>query len=370
VNEIRGGSLQTIHSTALEARNAFVDVVTTSKLFHLDGTVSIDDRETGLTYTKPTRGAHRQLASRAGVPQAFYERIRDSFPDVWQHTMSELTPESPALFRCIRSHIPSEGATLRAVLSDKYQVIDNVDVISTVLQAFIDAGLDTNTVEINGDFDADAGRLRLRCTVESVGIHARELVSTYRSPFDGRTGQELPMIFAGIEFANSETGNGAYTVFPRAVLQVCRNGMTRDIGDEIFRRVHLGARLEQGVVQWSDETRHKQLELIASAAKDAITTFISPEYLARIVDEASQARGIQVKAPDKVITAMTKQFNLSDDEASNILTHFIRSSDTSVLGLGQAVTAAAQLCEDGDRQSELECAFWQIVGQAEQFTGA
>lgn len=58
---------------------------------------------------------------------------------------------------------------------------------------------------------------------------------------------------------NSETGRGAFTLLPRLVVQVCRNGMT--IARGAMRAVHLGERLDEGPVTWSGNTQDKTLAL-------------------------------------------------------------------------------------------------------------
>lgn len=348
-------------TTATDARRQFVDIVATNPRF-LPGDGGRVDINPDLPATVPTKRAHNQLAARAGVPTAFNDRIRSSNPDLWVHTMTDLYPTVPTLFRLIDR---AGTVTMRAALSDRYQMIDNVDVLTSLLQAFIDSGLDSNEVEIDGDFDADDGLLRIRCVVPSVGIAARELVARYRSPFDGRSGQDLPMIWAGVELSNSETGNGALSIAPRSVLQVCRNGMTRNVDGEAFRKVHLGAKLEtSGIISWSETTRAKQLELVASAARDAITTFISPEFLRRCVDEAAAAAGIEVSNPDATMARVVRSAQLTDDEANGVLANWLRSGDPTVLGLAHAVTATAQRVDSSDRQAALEREFWTIVNQA------
>lgn len=369
---IRNGNLETIHATALTARASFVDIVSDDVAYHGNGNLTVRhgaDATFGRAsaIVTPSTKAHRQLAARADVPAKFYDRIRAGHGDLWAYTMNELAPATPTMYRTITT---GPVGTLRAALSDRYQVIDNVDVLTTLLRAFTESGLGANELEIVGDFDSVDGRLIMRCTVPAIGINARDLVARYRSPFDGRTGVELPMIFAGLEVSNSETGNGAYSIKPRVVFEVCRNGMTRDVAGEQFRRVHLGTRLEQGVIAWSDETRQRQLELVASAARDAITTFISPEYLARVVGEMSAAAGIEVADTTAAMAAVVNTCALSDDEARSVLDAFVRSSDMTVLGLANAVTAAAQGVDDGDRQAELESAFWSIVNNVAAHTGA
>jgi hypothetical protein len=316
-----------------------------------------------------TPRAHNHAAKRADIPQKHYDRVRTNHPGLYEHMMGELYPHGGVTL--VRTIVHAgEQPVVRALLSDRFELIDNVDVLTTLLSALTNAGLGAETVELTGDFDEEAGSLRMRVVVPAIAIAARELVAHYRSPFDGRSGQELPMIFAGVEISNSETGGGAYQILPRAVLQVCRNGMTRNVGDEKFRRVHLGARLESGVINWSAETRRKQLDLLGSAAEDAIRTFISPEYLAGIVATASAAASIEVQAIGDAMARLVTVAQLTDDEADAVLAAFTRSSDLSVLGLAHAVTAHAQAVESSDRQSELEQAFWTIVENANSFAGA
>ena len=357
---LRGANIQTLHTTALEARRSFVDVVSPQVSFAQAGDIFLPDVDGPVV---PTRTANTQLAKLADIPTKFYDRIHTKHGALWQHTMSELFPGGSHLFRTM-------PGILRSVNSDRYQVIDNVDVLTQMLTAFTAAGLGPNELTIDGDFDAPGGLLRIRCSVPSIQVEAMELVKNYKDPYSGRTGRDEPMIFAGIEVSNSETGGGAFCIRPRAVVLVCKNGLTRDIKSEQFRQIHLGSKLEEGVIKWSEDTRRKQLELVASAAEDAIRTFISPEYLRKTVDEASEAAGIPIKNMDKAKAALVKTASLSDTEANDAMLAFMRSGDATVLGLAQAVTAIAQHVEDSERQSELERTFWQIVGAPDQFVGA
>lgn len=370
---MRNIDLSSLHATALDARRSFVDVVTDDVMIHTGGVHINRSVAPGgppvLYNAQPTRRAHHQIAGRAGVPTKFYDRLLEHHPGLYDHTMRELYPAGPSLLRA--RVVDDAPPVLRAVLSDRYRVIDNVDIITTMLSAFVECGLSNNEVSITGDFDADDGHLRMRVVVPSIGINARELVKNYRSPFDSRSGADLPMLFAGLEVANSETGGGALTIRPRAVLQVCNNGLTRDVRADVFRQVHLGARLEQGVVAWSDETRTRHLALIASAAADAIRTFISPEYLTDVLAAAETAAGLEITTPIQAMATVAQLAQLSDEEADDVMGMFMRSGDTSVLGLANAVTAAAQADHyTSDRQAELEVAFWSIVDHAERVAAA
>jgi len=66
----------------------------------------------------------------------------------------------------------------------------------------------------------------VRVVCEQVRVLAPAMLAGYRSPFTGAAGAENPVVFAGFVLTNSETGCGAFTLTPRLVVQVCRNGMT------------------------------------------------------------------------------------------------------------------------------------------------
>ncbi len=69
-------------------------------------------------------------------------------------------------------------------------------------------------------------RMYVRVACEQVRVLAPALLAGYRSPFTGATGAENPVVYAGFVLSNSETGCGAFTLTPRLVVQVCRNGLT------------------------------------------------------------------------------------------------------------------------------------------------
>ena len=66
----------------------------------------------------------------------------------------------------------------------------------------------------------------VRVVCEQVRALAPALLAGYRSPFTGASGADNPVIFAGFVISNSETACGAFTLTPRLVVQVCRNGLT------------------------------------------------------------------------------------------------------------------------------------------------
>ena len=120
--------------------------------------------------------------------------------------------------------------------------------------------------------DVRAGGLRAGA---GAGPGAAGRTTAARSP--ARAGADNPVVFAGFVITNSETGCGAFTLTPRLVVQVCRNGMT--ITRDAIRAVHLGERLDEGVVTWSGNTQDKTLALITAKTTDAVAAFLDSGYV-------------------------------------------------------------------------------------------
>ena len=344
------------------------------------GTPQITDQGVTASHIEAafTRTAWRQVAERLRIPLQYLDRLVHMENPIGSmlacRSITDLAraDERGALYRFIET---DDGYWLRAVLSDRYRPIDNDMALQAIIGGLTDNGLGLGDCEVTGDVTLD--RLRLRITVPAIELAVPELLGDYRMPFSLRPGNPIharpdadetpPVLWAGVEITNSETGQGAFSIAPRAVVAVCRNGLTRAVD---FRRAHIGAVLEEGTIEWSQDTQDNALALITSQVRDAIATYISPGYLSDTVEEMRAAKAVGVESAPAAVEAVQVRFGLTDNERNAVFELFAAGGDRSVLGLGQAVTAAAQLADDGDRQSELESTFWSIVGAPAQFVGA
>jgi hypothetical protein len=187
---------------------------------------------------------------------------------------------------------------------------------------------------------------------EEVRVLAPALLAGYRSPFTGASGAENPVVFAGFMITNSETGCGAFTLVPRLVVQVCRNGMT--ITRDAMRAVHLGERLDEGVVTWSGNTRDKTLALITAKTTDAVGTFLNPRYVEAAVRAIEKDAGHELGDPPEAVRAVSQRLRFTEAQQNDILTHFIRGGDVTAGGVMHAVTSVAQTLPDADAAHDME----------------
>ena len=288
----------------------------------------------------------RTLRSRVKADVDDYRRgtIYDRNVNYWLAA----NPNKRHLVRGFRTDDPDVPGIARALLSDRYRTIDNYDVLMATLDGVRQAGVE---VQIDGA-DLSDHRMSLRLTCPEVSEYAADLLDGYRSPFTGETGADNPTIFAGLVVKNSETGGGAFTIVPRLVVQVCSNGlqMTKDA----VRAIHLGGKLDEGVVEWSDETQRHELELVTSKTRDAVSTFLDVDYMRAKIAGLRELAGIEVVHPVDTIERIARKTGWTDVEEASILSHFIRGGQTTALGVAQAVTSYAQTVDATDRQDELE----------------
>lgn len=402
---LRGAELPDLVALLGSQADIRYDVVANAKALRYEcghlvvegGAARIDDE--GVTSAdaklRLTQGCEDQVADRLEIPTRYVRKMRadavgrqarmDDAPDrdqvaatLLDHNVNHWLRANPSrtfLVRAFRDDDPDSVGIARAFLSDRYGSIDNLDVLVAALDGVRRAGVNIN---IDG-CDLSEQRMSVRVSAPEVSALAPELLKGYRSPFsDDRPGGgieriralaareglgyeagEEPVVFAGFVISNSEVGGGAFSITPRVIVQICRNGLT--IKADALRQVHLGARLDEGLIRWSDETQRKSIDLVTAKAQDAVTTFLDVEYIKAVVARMEEHAGSPVKDPAKIVERVGKNFGFSEEEQSSILSAFISSGQTTAGGVMQAVTAAAQTISDPDRAADLEASALDVL---------
>lgn len=341
-----------------------LDVVApASSLFSDGATLSIKGTEAvlsedGVTQTdglyRPTAVCDEGIAAKLGIPVTYLRTLREQRPDLYDLNVNGWLYGAPGegpdarkfLVRCFRGD-DGETGIARAFLSDSYRTIDNLDVLLAALDGVREAGAEVN---ITGA-DLTDRRMVVRIEAPAVQALAPTLLRGYRSPFTGESGEDNPVVFAGFQISNSEVGSGAFSIVPRMVVQVCKNGMT--ITKDALRAVHLGGKLDAGVIRWSTETEQRNLALVRSQAADAVKTFLDVDYMTRTLRKLEERASEPVETPEQVETVV-RAAGYSKTVADEILAHFIQGGQTTRAGVANALTSYAQTVEDGDRAYDLE----------------
>jgi hypothetical protein len=316
---------------------------------------------------RPTAICDGGIADKLGIPPGYLTRMRTERPDLydtnvngWLHGVDQVLAEGGALrykpaepdqrrflVRCFRNEDGGHGVA-RAFLSDSFKPIENLDVLMTVLEGLKNAGLPVQIAAA----DLTDRRMYVRVYSDQIQAVAPQLLGNYRSPFTGQTGADNPVVFAGFEVSNSEVGHGAFSIAPRAIIQVCTNGMTWR--SHAIRAQHLGGKLPEGTIQWSDETQAKNLELIKAKTIDAVRAFLDADWLQSQLDDLTERAGVEVRKPEETVKHVAAKLRYTEAQQDDILSMFIKGGDVTAGGIMQAVTASAQNQADADLAADME----------------
>lgn len=330
--------------SALRARGGMLMVAGTEPVLTADG-FDMDDGA-----YRPTAVCDEGISEKLGIPVAYLRKLREQAIDLYDANVNgwleRTDPGRKFLVRCFRG----EGGTgvARALLSDGYKRIDHLDVLTAILDGVRMAGV---AVQVQG-CDLTERRMYVRLYSEEVAAQAPALLAGYRSPFTGAEGAANPVVWGRLVITNSETGDGAATITPRLVVRICRNGMT--ITADAHRAVHLGGKLAEGVIDWSADTQAKSLQLITAKARDAVTRFLDPRYVTRVIEGMERDAGAPVERPQEAIALVSQQLRFSDEQQDAILTHFIKGGSLTAGGVMHAVTSVAQTLNDADAAHDME----------------
>jgi hypothetical protein len=309
---------------------------------------------------------HTQIGQRLDIPKKYYDKMLGN--TMAQHILDynvtswfRLRNENNFL---LRTFIDKEQKTgiARAILSDRYNVLDNYDVMLATLDAIRESGI--NVQIESGDITDTKFYMRFVCP--DIEMDAPDILKNYRVP-DGSTGGNG--IISGFVISNSETGNGKFSISPRAVVLACRNGMI--FKNDAFQKTHLGSKMEEyTTIDWSEETRQKNYELVCSQVKDAIKYYASEEYLGAKIHELIEKGNKELNHPIETIKNVSKHLSISEEKESSILNYFIKSGDTNAFGVTQALTYFAQHNASPEERYEIESESVMILDSIEEFDKA
>lgn len=302
-----------------------------------------------------------QIAEKLQIPLLYYRRMKKDLPTLLANNINEwlaLDQKSKYLIRTFESD-PEQAGIARAFLSDNYSILDNFDVLLAALEAIKKAGVE---VEITKAEVTDL-RLYLHVVCPSVEYDGTAFLRQYMKD----SGETNCGIYSGFVLANSEVGKGAFEIGPRALIGKCSNGLV--VKDDKIRRIHLGSKLEAGEVLWSEKTKAKNYELVISQTEDAIKTFLSADYLGKMVRKIADAHEIKLEHPLDTVQNVCRELSVTEDHKKAILDFFLKDGDHNASGVFQAITREAQNMKP-DVQFEVESGIGSLLPSIKKFDKA
>jgi len=259
-----------------------------------------------------TKPCHNQIAEKLEIPLKYYHKMEESAPELLTENVNTWLRKNEK-----DNFIRGLGNSVRAFLSDRYRVIDHLDVLLCALNE-----LQAHDAEIE---DCYLSEIEMNIKVKS-----QKLRDFVRHKDD--------LIMGGIFITNSETGHKALRVEPRMFRVKCSNGMI--VEELVTREIHIGN---------SDEISDEIVYLsLRRSIRELFSRFGEIVLLLR---ESTEAK---IRNPQKVIQNVVEQYKLSETQKANILMAFGAEPEYDKYGIANALTLAAQKEETWEKSVEME----------------
>lgn len=286
--------------------------------------------------------AHGQIAARLGIPKKYYDRLRTEAPGLldqnvghWFRAKSE------------RRLIRMLDGNVRALLSDRYRRLDNVDLMMHVILPLLSNPL-------YGDLQFHVA------AITDEKLYVRALLPQTQAVAVGDEVQR------GIEFRNSEVGSGALVAAPFVWRLRCLNGLV--VKDAGITRHHVGrAQEEESYALYRDDTLAADDAAFFLKVRDAAEAALSETVFDEIVEGMRAAtEGRTIENPVKATEQLTNRFDLNETEAARVLRELAMGGDLTRWGAVNALTSAAKGAETFARQHEIESAGGALLAVTDQ----
>jgi hypothetical protein len=289
--------------------------------------------DAGETLTFPmTPVASRQIGEKIGIPAKYFDRMAKDAPDLLTHNANHWLESEPkdVMIRTLFGNA-------RAVLSNKYQRIDNVDIAENILPVLLDQ--QSNGLEIAS------------CEVTNKKLYIKAVMHSLQ-----REVKKGDIVEAGLWISNSEIGYGQFEVAPFIHRLVCTNGMK--VNDAKFGKRHVGTRADVNDTTYSiltQETLQADDKAFMLKARDVVQAAFNEKVFDSHVDKLRDTTDRQITGKVvKAVEVLGQTTGLLQNEQEGILNKLISGADLSQYGMVQAVTAYSQDVDSYDRASELE----------------
>jgi hypothetical protein len=301
-----------------------------------DAPTGIEGIADGLEVMPLREHAHGQLAAKLDVPKRYYDRMRETAPDLlstnvehWLHAGGK------------RHMLRTLNGAVRAVVSDRYRRLDNADLMEQAVLPSLGEipGLHFQLASLTDE--------KLHLNVLLPRLSAEVAVGD--------------VVQAGVQITNSEVGQGRLRVMPRLWRLACLNGLL--VAAEGMATYHVGRKAEEDAYEiYADDTLAADDRAYFLKVRDAVRASLDEARFEQIVESLRETTtGPKVADPVAATKVLGKTFDLTDGETSSVLLRLASGGDLSRWGMVNALTAAAKDADEFDRQADLELAGGALV---------
>jgi Domain of unknown function (DUF932) len=278
--------------------------------------------------------AHDQIGARTNIPSKYYDRMLTDAPDLLAINVNTWFRQAPE-----RRMVRTLGGDTRAFLSNRYQRIEHEQIAEAALPVLAELP----GVEIKS------------CDVTDRRLYIHFVVPTVQG--EVKVGD---VVQAGGIIQNSEVGLGSVSVAGLIWRLWCLNGAKTQ---DTFRRNHVGRQVDEGELEWADDTQMADDKAILLKVRDMVRAVVDET---RFKATLNKLRTLSTDAkvtgdPTKAVEVLAQKVGASENERGGILRALIEGGDLSAWGMLNAVTAQAHTAGSYDRAVELEAAGGSLI---------
>lgn len=297
------------------------------------------------------RLAHQQLSAKLGIPKQYYDRMAKEQPDLLRENVNTWLQKNGN-----KLVVRTQDDNVRAVLSDRYRMLDNYDLMKhAIFPAIKEHGQELDLVIQEAALTEEHFYLK---------------VVTPKIQTEVRKGD---IVQAGFVVSNSEVGCGSWKVEQFIWQCNCSNGWVSGLS---MRKYHVGRGGDEddsNAEIFRDHTKRKINEATIAKTHDIISACLKEEILHKSAADMLKLDAMKVKRNPEEAIELTGQSLFSGgfqrSEAKSIMHELMDSGDMSAYGIACAVTRVAQDVPKYDRRMELERGGYKLIETpAEQWT--
>lgn len=300
--------------------------------------VALEGADQSLVFN-PTGWAHNQLGDWLNIPRAYYDRLRGENAPLLAQNVNWGVKRQADDKRLIRTL----DGNVRAMLSNRYRVLDSHDLIEAVMPAIME----------RGGFRVES------CEMTDRRFYLK--VFTDRIQEDVKPGDPVQY---GLVISSSDVGAGSVRIEPMLYRLVCTNGMV--LADSKVRKYHVGREMAAEELREivGDEARQTADRAFWLSVRDVVAHTMRPEVFEKAVARMRDATQDKITNYDlkEVVERTAKAVGITGEETrQSIIDQLAAGGDLSRWGLANAFTAAANTQADYERASLLERAGGQVI---------
>ena len=276
--------------------------------------------------------ALNQIATKVGLSKKYLDKMLDGHKSLLQDNVNYWFTNTPKT-----QMIRTLDGTARAVLSEKYKIVDNDMIARVALPVLLDKKYNI-----------------LSCAITDTKMYIKaSLPSLQREVNKG------DVVESGVIISNSEVGHGSVNISPFINRLVCLNGMV--VNDARLNSRHLTSSQAtiDGVYEiLSDEAKELDSKALLTKVRDVVLSTSDEVRFGQQVQKMTDASKVKIKRPKKVIEILENKFDLTKDEGENILENLIDRDDkqpmANLWSVVNSITALGNTIEDYDRGTKMQ----------------